>query len=93
MDKIIHVILYGMLSLLVLRALMIEKAGQFRLISFLYAFSLGLLLEIVQIFLPYRSFELWDVLSNSLGSISGVFIGERFLMFFKKEQCYEKHIT
>lgn len=82
-DKIIHFVMYGILSLMMLRALVIEKIERSRLISFFYAFLLGFFLEVIQIFLPYRSFELWDVLSNFLGSIAGVFIGVRLLVILK----------
>jgi VanZ family protein len=44
-------------------------------LSFLY----GLLIELIQKFLPYRSFSLWDLLADGLGIAAGCLL---FRLFF-----------
>jgi VanZ family protein len=39
----------------------------------------GILIEIVQIYIPYRSFEFLDIFADFLGILAGIF----FINFFK----------
>lgn len=59
---------------MVVNSLLLRKKKNPFTIGVFYAFSVGLTIEIIQIFIPYRSFELLDVASNSLGILVGTLI-------------------
>ena len=71
LDKVIHGLMYWLLAFLVINTLSQSRKKTMFLISFFYAFGLGYLLEVIQIFLPYRSFETMDIAVNALGSLVG----------------------
>jgi len=73
-DKIIHALIYFLLAFLAVNTFWRKKIANPKICSFFYAFSLGLFMELVQHFLPYRSFELGDILANLLGSLLGVLV-------------------
>jgi VanZ family protein len=73
-DKITHFFIYLIFAFLVSNTLVLKHYKHNRLKGFFYSFSLGLIIEIVQYFLPYRTFEVLDIFSNSLGAFLGVFI-------------------
>lgn len=73
-DKVIHFVVYLSLSFLVLNTALLHKLKHYRLISFLTAFTLGLSIEFVQFFLPFRNFEALDIGVNFLGALVGVFL-------------------
>jgi len=73
-DKIIHFFLYMVMASL---AVLARKSRPDRFVlmpAFLYAASFGLVVEIVQYFLPYRSFEWWDILANTCGAFFAVLL-------------------
>ncbi|MCM0041519.1 MAG: VanZ family protein [Algoriphagus sp.] len=77
-DKLIHFILFGVLSYLSLGLGIREKKEVWRIKRFwINFFVLGLLpsigLETAQHFIPFRSFDLNDLIVNVLGIISGLF--------------------
>ena len=49
----------------------------FGLWAWIYATSYGLLIELLQAIIPWRSAELGDVLANAMGAALGVWIGEQ----------------
>ena len=69
-------------------------SGQF--ISFLkiffYTSIFGFLIEVFQYFLPYRSWELLDLLANEIGILIGVIIAIKFTsgwsLLIEKYICY-----
>ena len=69
-------------------------SGQF--ISFLkiffYTSIFGFLIEVIQYFLPYRSWELLDLLANEIGILIGVIIAIKFTsgwsLLIEKYICY-----
>jgi len=73
-DKLIHLLLYFLLAFLAVNTFRRKGIGNPKVCSFFYAFFLGLFAEVIQYFLPYRSFELGDILANLLGSFLGVLI-------------------
>jgi VanZ family protein len=73
-DRIYHSFTYALLSFIVFNTLSFKKEKYQRLFGFFYAFLLGLIIEVLQFFIPYRSFELKDILFNLLGSGIGVFL-------------------
>lgn len=73
-DKILHAATYLVLAWLLVNTLIKTKVSHAYLFCFSYAFLLGLGLECVQKFLPFRSFEYGDILANTLGAGAGLFI-------------------
>ncbi len=69
-DKIIHFFIYFIMTYFCI----LSFSSSRYLMSFLYALFLGIFIEIVQYFLPYRSFDFKDIIANSLGSIVGIFL-------------------
>ena len=74
-DKFLHFSLFLYLTILSWLSRIIHKE------LFLYAIVLayGILIEIVQIYIPYRSFEILDIFADFLGILAGIF----FINFFK----------
>lgn len=70
-DKVIHFLIYAILSFMMVNTFYLKRQNHFKLAAFSYSFFLGLFLECVQSFLPFRSFETQDVFSNFLGSLLG----------------------
>jgi VanZ family protein len=73
-DKVTHFFSYAALSFLVVNALLLRKGTHSSAIAFSYAFCVGLTIEIVQLFIPYRSFQLSDIATNGLGSFVGILL-------------------
>jgi VanZ family protein len=73
-DKIVHLLAYAGLSFLVVNALLLRKGIRPAAMAFSYAFFVGLTIEIIQLFIPYRSFALSDIATNSLGSFLGILL-------------------
>ncbi|MEK6531095.1 MAG: VanZ family protein [Deltaproteobacteria bacterium] len=94
-DKLYHFIAYFLLGFLWARALdssALAFAGGNRkkgalAFAAIMAFLFGVLMEVVQYFIPERSAEVVDALANGAGAISGAFVfGYICLRFFKKER-------
>lgn len=75
-DKVFHAILYGILSALVFVGLIrSEQRYSNRTIAYIsvcISFVYGFFIEICQIFVPTRSFDLFDSLANLIGSLISV---------------------
>jgi VanZ family protein len=71
-DKIIHFIIYFLLVLIVIKTSIENKKLHPYLYALGYAFGLGLVAELVQYPLPYRNFEVIDIVFNTLGSLIGI---------------------
>ena len=72
-DKIIHMLVYAFLVL--------WFSGQVRMtLSFFVIVSFyGYIIEFIQYYLPYRSFEWLDLLFNQIGIVTGIIIGDVLL--------------
>jgi VanZ family protein len=71
-DKIIHFVFYGMTAIFLFRYF--EKkatANRTFYVSVAIAGMYGAAMEVLQYFLPYRSFSLADMAANTLGAFSG----------------------
>jgi len=70
-DKFLHFIIYAITSALFFNVL-IKNMGIWRalIISFLLSFAYGLFAEIVQIYVPSRSFSTGDLIANGLGAFA-----------------------
>ena len=79
MDKAAHAFAYFCFAMSVFVALNLDwKLKTARKWTIISGFSLGLLLEIVQgSLLSYRSFEVYDLLANTLGIVFFLFLSKR----------------
>ena len=73
-DKIFHCLTYTLLAFVAVNTFYLKRKRRPRFLSFVYAFSLGCLVELIQAIVPYRDFETADILFNFLGSIVGCFL-------------------
>ena len=83
----VHFIQYGLLGLLVSRAYIISSFKML-LASCLFLMTVGLVDEIIQWYLPNRYGDIRDVMMNSLGGVSGLWLGQ----FLYWEENYLKDI-
>ena len=82
----VHFIQYGLLGLLVSMAYKISSFKML-LVSGLLIVSVGLVDEIIQWYLPNRYGDIRDVVMNSLGGVSGLWLGQ----FLYWENIYIKN--
>ena len=74
-DKFIHFSCFLYLTIISWLSRIIYK----ELWLYVIVLAYGILIEIVQIYIPYRSFELLDIFADFLGIVAGSF----FINFFK----------
>ena len=67
-DKVLHMASYFVLSLFYFNALK-EKSEKAVYYSIFFATMYGFLLELLQLFVPYRSFSILDIAINSTGAL------------------------
>jgi VanZ family protein len=74
-DKIAHVIMYGLTSILLFRYFSEKKPVMSSFYASVAVSSLyGAVMEVVQFFLPHRSFSVLDMAANVLGAFLGSLI-------------------
>ena len=76
-DKAVHggeYLLFAWLLVVTLRSARLTEREYGRL-AWIYATSYGLLIELIQGLLPWRSMDLWDAAANALGAAAGVWLG------------------
>ncbi|MBP7088898.1 MAG: VanZ family protein [Candidatus Omnitrophica bacterium] len=78
-DKLLHILNYAVLAFIIVNTVNLKTKQQNRVFALTYAFILGLIVEIIQFFLPYRAFDVIDMLCN----FTGGFIGGLFLLDIK----------
>ena len=77
-DKIVHAIMYFSIA----GMLMLNQTSYFRnkitkaqlYFAFLFSVSFGILMEIIQFFLPWRSGSVYDFIANTLGVLLAIVI-------------------
>ena len=76
-DKLIHVLIFGLLVLFLivgfLKQYRVQSLRKYALsitpaLVFLYSLSI----EVLQIYIPGRSFDVYDLLANTVGCIAGI---------------------
>ena len=77
LDKFIHFILFFIQSYLVTKSYFLKvKDLTFSILKVIVPFTIFcILIEFIQIYIPYRSFESLDLLMNVSGSVLGSIIG------------------
>lgn len=71
-DKFVHFFLYFFLA--VIAKFCFQKNKNVYYLAWGYAFFLGFVLEIIQHYLPFRSYDWIDLISNGLGAFLGLII-------------------
>lgn len=71
LDKLVHILLFGVLCFL-----FCKSASQKYFLLITVSISLyGLMMEFVQKnYIPNRSFDIWDVVADTAGSLAAIFI-------------------
>ncbi|MDC1060727.1 VanZ family protein [Flavobacteriaceae bacterium] len=77
-DKIAHFLAYYIFSTCLGLAFNLDwKVKRTRLVVIIVSFSFGMVLELIQEYLlPHRTFEVFDLLANSIGICAFVFSGK-----------------
>ena len=77
-DKVIHFLVYAVLSFLMLKSIQLNFEttfpGEDVLFTLILCIGYGILLELVQLVIPNRNFSLIDAAFNTAGAIFGVLI-------------------
>jgi len=75
-DKIVHFVAFLFLGILAYRAIKIPDFEISKtnavLLTFIFSVIFGVLIEVNQFFIPYRSAELGDIVADMLGNITGI---------------------
>ena len=79
LDKAFHLCNYLLFAWLLVQAIHAGRLQQreYLLLAWVYAFSYGLLIEVIQGMLPWRSADWADALANAAGAAAGVWLGRR----------------
>ena len=80
LDKALHFLCFTYLTLITWLSRILSKDLHVYVIVLAY----GILIEIVQRFLPYRSFEYLDIFADSIGIITGLIIIKIFKNLYPK---------
>ena len=85
LDKVVHFILFFIQSILITNTMYEYSDRNNRIIliaSIIFLLLFGLIIEIQQIYLPYRTFEIMDLIANFVGVLFGSFV----VIYFRKNK-------
>ena len=85
LDKVVHFILFFIQSILITNTIYEYSDRNNRIIliaSIIFLLLFGLIIEIQQIYLPYRTFEIMDLIANFVGVLFGSFV----VIYFRKNK-------
>ncbi len=88
-DKIAHIIAYGIMGFL---AYLSVSSVRKRFYFFFIVISLGLVLELFQLYVPGRSASFFDIIANTLGAVLGYLCAWLALAYFIKNSFLLKAI-
>lgn len=82
-DKAIHFICFGVLSYLWCGVgwdffLDLSPKNTLALNYFVFGFTAGIIFEFLQRYIPFRSFEISDIIFNEIGGITGLIVHLKF---------------
>ena len=78
MDKIVHFGIFGVLGFLIT-----YEKRRADIPTWLICTLYGAAIEVIQLFLPWRSFEWEDMLADSLGALAGILVAKYLIRFAK----------
>jgi VanZ family protein len=70
-DKFVHVFIFGLLMVLTTYGLSKILLRNPALMSALYTCAFGIMVELIQPYVPGRSFSYFDILANMMGVVAG----------------------
>lgn len=76
-DKVVHFVGFGILAFLMSRGFKKQYSkiwlrNHYILCSLVLAISFGIIIEIFQLYIPDRSFDLFDIVANTTGVLAGL---------------------
>ena len=79
LDKLVHVWEYLFFAWILVQAVRTQRLREreYLVLAWLYATSFGLLVELLQALVPWRSADIMDAFSNAIGAAFGVWLGQR----------------
>ena len=91
LDKVVHLCQYLLFAWLLVQAVRASglRERDYLLWAWIYATSYGLMIELVQAMLPWRSAELMDAAANALGAAVGVWLGRRFPRQWRRQSVVD----
>ena len=80
LDKVAHLCEYLLFAWLLVQAIRASRVQEraYLFWAWMYATSYGLLMELIQVIVPWRSAEWGDALANTVGAAVGVWLAQRF---------------
>ena len=80
LDKLVHLWEYLFFAWILVQAVRSQRLREreYLWLAWIYATSYGLLVELLQALVPWRSADLVDALFNAVGAALGVWLGRRF---------------
>ncbi|MBR2200596.1 MAG: VanZ family protein [Bacteroidales bacterium] len=81
MDKIVHFGIFGVLGFLIT-----YEKRRADLLTLALCAAFGAAIEVIQSFLPWRSFEWADMLADTLGALAGLLVGKWLISFAKSRK-------
>ena len=85
LDKVVHFILFFIQSIFITNTIYEYRNRNNRIlfiVSIILLLLFGLIIEIQQIYLPYRTFEIMDLIANFVGVLFGSFV----VIYFRKNK-------
>lgn len=78
-DTFVHTVIFGVLIFLLANTLKRLDSDSFLskyqlLVALLLAFAYGVLIEVIQPYIPGRTFDYYDILSNTIGCFIGLIV-------------------
>ncbi len=79
LDKAVHVVAYAGMAWLLMHSIrtVILVEIEYVWLSWLFATSYGMLIEVLQLMVPWRSADWWDIAVNALGAALGIWAGKK----------------
>ena len=80
LDKVGHLCQYLVFGWLLVKAIRLGRlrAREYLALAWMFVTAYGLLMELIQLMVPWRSAEWADIFINALGAGLGIWCGERF---------------
>ena len=79
LDKVAHLCEYLLFAWLLVQAIRANRLAErdYLWLAWIYATSYGLVIELIQGLIPWRSADVMDAAANALGAAFGVWLGAR----------------
>jgi len=80
LDKVVHLCEYFLFAWLLVQGVRTSRMPErhYLLWAWIYATSYGLLIELLQALVPWRSAEVGDAIANAIGAALGVWLGQQY---------------